>query len=76
MPQHLADREIGVRAAEEVLRLFPNLSERAIAKRFGFNRKTIGNWKSGMTPSGYAIAVLYYAGCDIHYILTGRRGRS
>lgn len=76
MSQHLADMEIGVRAAEEILRLFPSLSERAITERLGFNRHTIQNWKSGMTPSGHAIAVLYYAGCDIPYILTGRRGKN
>lgn len=73
MPKHLADREIGKRAVEELYRLFPTLSEATISKRLGLDRKSFWKWKCGTTPGGYALAVLCYAGCDIKYILTGRR---
>lgn len=73
MAKHLADRQIGARAVEEVYRLFPNLSDAKIAKRIGLERQTLADWKYGKTPGGYSLSALCYAGCDIHYILTGRR---
>jgi hypothetical protein len=76
MSKHLADIEIGKRAVEELYRLFPTLSEAAISKRIGLDRKCFWEWKCGTTPGGYALSVLCYAGCDIKYILTGRRGKN
>lgn len=76
MAKHLADRQIGVRATEELFRLFPDLPEKVIAERVGLDRKTFWDRKCGMTPGGYALAVLCHAGCDMNYILTGRRTKS
>lgn len=73
MAKHLADRNIGVRAAEELFRRFPNLSEKQITQMLRVERKSLWNWKRGMTPSGYALTALCFMGCDINYILTGRR---
>ena len=76
MSKHLADRQIGVRAVEEIFRLFPDLPEKTIAKRLGLGRKTFWDWKCGMAPGGYALSVLCFAGCDMNYILTGRRSKN
>ena len=73
MPKHLADREIGKRAVEELYRLFPNLLDIQITQRLGMDRKSLNEWKNGTTPGGFALKRLCVEGCDIKYILTGRR---
>ena len=73
MPKHLADRQIGIRAIEELYRVFPNLLDRTIAKRLGLDRKILSAWKNGGTPSGFALQRMCWEGCDVIYILTGRR---
>ena len=73
MAKHLADRQIGTRAVEELYRVFPYLPESKIAKRLGLDRKSFYEWKNGVTPSGHALSALCFEGCDIKYILTGRR---
>lgn len=75
MPNHLADREIGKRAVEELYRLFPNLLEIQIMQRLGLNRKSLNEWKNGTTPGGFALQRMCFAGCDVNYILTGRRSQ-
>ena len=67
------DIEIGKRAAEELRRVFPDLTEAQICKRLGFDRKNLWFWKAGETPSGFALQRMCFEGCDVKYILTGRR---
>lgn len=67
------DLEIGKRAAEELLRVFPDLSEAQIRKRIGFGKNALWLWKCGETPSGLALQRMCFEGCDVLYILTGRR---
>jgi hypothetical protein len=71
--KHKGDLEIGKRAAEELLRKFPQLTEAQISRRLGFDRKSLWFWKSGETPSGFALQRMCFEGCDVKYILTGRR---
>ena len=75
MGKRKGDLEIGKRAAEELLRLFPDMTEKQICQRMGFNRKDLWNWKSGDTPSGFLLQRMCFEGCDVKYILTGRRGK-
>ena len=67
------DIEIGKRAAEELRRVFPDLTEAQICNRIGFERKIVWFWRSGYTPSGFALQRMCFEGCDVKYILTGRR---
>ena len=73
MAKHKGELEIGMRAYEELRRRFPALSDETISKRIGMDRKSMYAWRDGLTPGGYALQRLYFAGCDIKYILTGRR---
>lgn len=74
MAKRKGDIEIGHRAAEELFRVHPGISEKAICKSIGnMDRKSLWFWKNGATPDGFALQQLCYAGCDIEYILTGRR---
>jgi hypothetical protein len=73
MGKRKGDLEIGKRAAQELLRIFPDLTEEQICKRIGFERKIFWFWKSGQTPSGFALQRMCFEGCDVKYILTGRR---
>ena len=73
MGKHKGELGIGKRAAEELLRKFPQLTEAQICRRLGFDRKSLWFWKSGETPSGFALQRMCFEGCDIKYILTGRR---
>ena len=60
------DIEIGHRAYEEVIRLFPRMKDASAA---------IGcyKWHDGVSPSAKFLARLIVLGADVHYILTGRR---
>lgn len=76
MAKHKGPIEIGGRAVEELTHKFPGLSECVICERIGINRRSMWEWKTGGTPGGYALMCMCLAGCDIKYILTGRRGTS
>lgn len=67
-----ADMEIGKRAFEEVLRLFPSMSESRA--RLGMNSKQLlYDWSRGSAPSAKYLQRLHYCGADVIYILTGVR---
>lgn len=76
MAKRLADRKIGPRAVEELHRVFPNLEDNKIAQRLGLERKIISIWKSGGAPSGFALQRMCFEGCDVKYVLTGRKRNS
>ena len=63
--------EIGHRAYEEVCRIFGNGNNGA--KKMLIRKNIIYEWKAGSVPCGHYLAWLHYYGCDVIYILTGRR---
>lgn len=71
--KHKGELGIGERAAEELLRKFPNLTEAQICQRIGLNRKSLWELKHGTTPGGFSLQRMCFEGCDVLYILTGRR---
>ena len=71
--RHKGDIQIGVRAAEEMLRLYP--SQAAAAKAIHRERKIFNMWQLGHTPDGASLAAMYYCGADVIYILTEKRAR-
>jgi hypothetical protein len=74
MGRRKGELEIGYRASEEIHSRFPNMSDKEICQNMiGLDRKILWYWQNGLTPSGFALQRLCYAGCDIYYILTGRR---
>ena len=74
MGRRKGELEIGYRAAEEVRSRFPNMNDADVCKNMiGLDRKSLWGWANGETPGGFALQRLCYAGCDIYYILTGRR---
>ena len=73
MAAHKPDIGVGIRAAEELHRIFPNLTEKRIVQILGLERKSFWAWRNGIAPSGFALQRMCFAGCDVIYILTGRR---
>lgn len=72
MGQKKGDIDIGIRAAEEVRRIFPTVAE--ATRRMGVGRKIVYSWgQGGNVPGGFYLAKLHYAGADVIYILTGQR---
>lgn len=67
-----AQLEIGKRAYEETLRLWPTQKEAqaAIARK---NNGIIYHWGEGIAPSAKYLQRLHYCGADVIYILTGVR---
>ena len=65
------DIEIGRRAFEEAVRLFDTPSE--ASRRIGVRRKLLYAWREGCVPCGIFLAKLHCAGCDVIYILTGKK---
>ena len=63
--------EIGHRAYEEVLRIFE--SGYKAAYKMCIRKNIIYEWKAGRVPGGHYLALLHHYGCDVIYILTGRR---
>lgn len=63
--------EIGFRMVEELYRLFPNMSDKNIARRIGCAYSVIGDWKEGKTPGGLYLASLCECGGDVIWVLTG-----
>lgn len=71
MAKHKGDIEIGRRANEEVYRVFGNY--RKAARLIGCDYRLINSWMHGNTPGGHFLARMHYLGCDVLYILTGKR---
>lgn len=69
--------EIGYRMIDELYRLYPNASDRQLARMLGCSPTMITKWKTGVTPSANYIAALVHRGGDVIWILTGgvRDGR-
>ena len=67
-----AQIEIGKRAFEEVLRLFPTI-KRARTVLGISSGALIYDWGNGCAPSAKYLQRLYYVGADVIYILTGVR---
>lgn len=69
--------EIGYRMVDELYRLFPNKSDRWIARTVGCSTTMIQAWRSGVTPSAGYIARLIHLGGDEQFVLIGgsRNGR-
>lgn len=74
MGKHKGDIEIGRRSFEEVYRVF-NSAARG-ARAVGCKKSEVYAWKDGVTPGGFMLARLHYHGCDVLYILTGKRHKS
>ena len=74
MSRKKGDIEIGRRAYEEVLRIFkfPTKARRVMR----LSKNIIYEWNEGKTPGGQHLAILHYHGCDVMYILTGKRNIS
>jgi transcriptional regulator with XRE-family HTH domain len=68
------DPDMTSRLAEEIFRLGLNNTE--LSRKIGCYDATISMWLSGRsTPYAYYLARLYEVGCDVIYILTGKRTR-
>ena len=65
-----ADILIGQRFVDELYRLFPEYSDRKIAKILGCGKSIILEWKDVRTPNGMFLASAMELGCDIEYVLT------
>lgn len=74
MAKHKGDIEIGRRAFEEVYRVFPNITKGAEA--LGCKTRLLYEWNGGATPGGHFLALMHYCGCDVLYVLTGKRHKT
>lgn len=60
------------RVAEEIFKLGGTNAE--IARKLRCSKSSISDWITGKNiPNAYALKKLHYAGCDVIYILTGKR---
>lgn len=67
-----AQIDIGKRAFEEVLRIFPSLV--VARERLGISgQQLLYDWSDGGAPSAKYLQRLHYCGADVIYILTGVR---
>ena len=71
--KHKAPLEIGYRMIEELYRLYPDKSDKWLARKLCVSPTMISAWKRGVTPSANYLAALLYMGGDVIWILTGRR---
>lgn len=71
MPKVKGDINIGKRAREEIDKIFATLPQAANALRC--DRKVFICWSNGTTPDTMQLAKMHYLGCDVMYILTGKR---
>lgn len=69
--KYKAPVEIGYRMVDELYRLYPNMSDRWLARMLGCSPTMITAWKTGVTPSANYIAALFHMGGDVIWILTG-----
>ena len=74
MGKHKGDIEIGWRASEEAIRVFGGC--RAAGRALGCGHGIITEWANGRTPSGAILARMHHCGCDVMYVLTGKRHKS
>lgn len=74
MAKRKGDIEIGQRAYDEVCRVFGSAYKAAKITRL--KKRLFYYWQDGGTPGGYALAVMHYHGCDVLYILTGKRQKT
>ena len=65
------DIGIGIRAAQEILRLYPKKKHAIIA--LGCGKNVIYEWENGVSPSATNLQMLYELGADVIWILTGKR---
>lgn len=67
-----AQIEIGKRAYEEILRIFPKITtaRKAIGSS---NYRILYDWMRGVATSAKYLQRLHYCGADVIYILTGVR---
>lgn len=69
------DSIMSQRVAEELYK-FPG-TNKEIARKIGCDPTMITEWEVGRClPSAYHLKGMYEAGCDVIYILTGRRTRN
>lgn len=75
--KHKSPIEIGYRMVDELYRLYPDKSDRYLARVLGCSPTMITAWKNGVTPSANYLSALFYMGGDVIWILTGgvRDGR-
>jgi transcriptional regulator with XRE-family HTH domain len=75
--KHKSPVGIGYRMIEELYRLYPNMSDRQLARMLSVSPTMISAWKTGVTPSANYLAALLHMGGDISWVLTGgaRYGR-
>lgn len=69
--KHKAPLEIGYRMIEELYRLYPDKSDKWLARMLGVSPTMISAWKRGVTPSANYLAALLHMGGDIQWILIG-----
>lgn len=67
-----AQIEIGKRAFEEVLRIFPKITTARNALGIS-NHQLLYDWMNGCAPSAKYLQRLHYCGADVIYILSGMR---
>ena len=66
------DSDMHKRLCEEIYKL--GESNKIAAQKLDVDPGLVGEWlRNGYMPSAYYFKNLYYAGCDIIYILTGER---
>lgn len=69
--QKKADIDIGHRAYEETMRLFPKKKQAMLA--IGCSKHVLPGWECGSAPTIIYLARLCELGADVEWILTGRR---
>jgi transcriptional regulator with XRE-family HTH domain len=69
--KYKAPVEIGYRMVDELYRLYPNMSDRQLARMLGVSPTMITAWKTGVTPSANYLAALLHMGGDISWVLIG-----
>lgn len=70
--KHKTDREIGKRAAEEILKRGGSVLDEM--RELGLGRKSFYAWSSGeCCPDARALQAMAQGGYDVVYILTGRK---
>lgn len=68
------DRDIGLRAYEEIRKRSKERGICAEVERIGISKRTVYAWASfDHVPSVFALQALCLAGYDVCYILTGRK---
>ena len=67
-----SDIRIGQRYVVAARQLFPDISDKKIAKIIGCSPGMLYEWQEGKAPSGIYMQRLCYLGADINWILTGR----